>query len=204
MPTKRKGGYYRDGKYIAFTWGDKISEAQKRPEHRLARNRPFICKACGKKQDGWVKNQNYCNKKCKYDALGDDPIAKKAFTLFNTVSLGKGKKEYALKAVKKSLGKPCRYCKILLTLENMSLDHITPFSETKWRTNKLVKKQLDVVANIQIVCRSCNQLKGNLPHDKFMKLLEFMDTDLEVKAYLLRKLAQSNIMWSFKRNARNR
>lgn len=201
MPRKPKGGYYRNGKYIAVDWGDKISLAQQSESYKAGRKREYICGGCGETKIGTI-GQRYCNYNCRYASIGKDPVVKKAFTLSSPVTFGKGRKVFFEKLVGDSLGRPCRYCSTTLQLETISLDHIIPFSESKWRNNPAVKRKLDTADNLQIICKTCNSMKGNLPHDKFVKLLSFMDMDLEIGQYLRRKLAQSNIVWSYKRNAK--
>lgn len=196
-----KGGYYRGDKFIEFTWGDKISAAQQQESYKKQRRRSFVCGGCGKNKIGSI-NQIYCDYQCKYKSLSKDPIAKKAYTMSSPIAFGKGKKVYFEKLLNDSLGEPCRYCRSILSLDSVSLDHIVPFGETKLRNNKLVAKKLNVPENLQIICKRCNQMKGTLSHDKFVKLLDFMASDIEIKDYLTRKLAQSNIMWSFKRKSR--
>jgi hypothetical protein len=119
--------------------------------------------------------------------------------LGNTISIGKGKREFFIELVKNNLGKPCKYCKELLDLDRMSLDHITPFGKSIMRSDYLVKKKLDSKENIQIICKRCNQLKGNLPEDKFIKFMKFLETDEVLKEYVIKKIGQSTMMWSFKR-----
>lgn len=169
-------------------------------EYKDSRKTAYVCKGCGKKmENGYTKLQIYCNSNCKYKALSANPIEKRAFTLSSNIAFGKGKKEFFVKLVTEHLNKHCIYCKDMLKIETMSLDHIIPFGETKWRNNKLYQKQLNKLENLQIICKRCNQMKGNLPHAKFVKLLTFLNTDLEIKKYVIAKMAQGSIMWSFKR-----
>ena len=164
----------------------------------------YICKGCGKtRNDGYVKHQAYCDKTCQYAARAHEPITKKAFTMSSFITFGgKGKTEYFNAFLREKLNTPCRYCKQLLTLENVSLDHIEPFVTTSSRKNLAIKRQMDRKENLQIICRSCNQKKGNLDHDNFVKLLAFLDSNPAISAYVTKKLAQSNIMWTHKRNAK--
>lgn len=127
------------------------------------------------------------------------PIEKKALALGAKITLGKGKKEFLEKLVRDSIGKHCVYCKDMLVLETLSLDHIKPFGETKLRVNKVYAKALNIQDNLQIICKRCNAMKSNLPHEKFMKLLAFLDTDIVLREYVFKRLAQSNVMWSFRK-----
>lgn len=164
----------------------------------------FTCLGCGKKRsDGYVSHQTYCNKKCQYAARAKDPIRKKAFTMSSFITYGgKGKLDYFDGLLRSKLDSPCRYCSTLLTLENVSLDHIEPFATSEARRNPLIKRQLDRSDNLQIICRGCNQMKGNLSHDDFVKLLDFLDKNPSISAYVRKKLSQSNIMWTHKRAAK--
>ena len=163
----------------------------------------FTCEGCGKtRTDGYVAHQRYCDKKCQYAARAKDPIRKKAFTMSSFITFGgKGKLEFFDALLRSKLNTPCRYCGSLLTVDNVSIDHIEPFVTTAARKNPLIKKRLDRSDNLQIICRGCNQMKGNLSHDNFVKLLDFLDKNPGISVYVRKKLSQSNIMWSHKRAA---
>ena len=47
-------------------------------------------------------------------------------------------------------------------------------------------------------------MKGNLSHEDFVKLLDFLDKNPSISAYVRKKLSQSNIMWTHKRAAKKR
>lgn len=164
----------------------------------------YTCKGCGKKKkDGYVSHQSYCNKKCQYAARAKDPIRKKAFTMSSFITFGgQGKLDYFDQLLRSKLNTPCRYCGDMLTLENVSLDHIAPFTTTAARKNPAIKRQLDKIQNLQIICRKCNQMKGNLDHRNFIKLLTFLDNNPAISVYVRKKLSQSNIMWTHKRRAK--
>ena len=198
----RKNGYFRGEKWVPFTWGNKISAANKEnKEYYKKHGKIFVCEGCGKESNGYTKDQRFCSWKCGYKIkyINADPIIKKAITLSATIVFGKGKKEFFVNLVKNSLGKHCIYCGTMLLLENMSLDHIIPFGKSSLRMNPLVRKQLDKAENFQIICKKCNYMKGELPDEKYKKLLNFLETDLILKEYIIRKLGQSAVMWGFKR-----
>ena len=117
---------------------------------------------------------------------------------------GKGKLDYFDELLRSKLNTPCRYCTTLLTVENVSLDHIEPFTTTAARKNPAIKRQLDKPTNLQMICRGCNQLKGKLNHENFIKLTDFLDKNPIISEYVRSKLAQSNVMWTMKRNAKKR
>ena len=63
----------------------------------------------------------------------------------------------------------------------MVCDHIVPIS----------KEGDSVLKNLQLICRSCNTRKGPLDEKDFLKVVNWVNRQtLEVKAYLLRKLAK--------------
>jgi len=166
----------------------------------------YTCLGCGKvKNDGYVSHQAYCDRKCQYAARAKDPIRKKAFTMASFITFGgQGKLDYFDQLLRSKLGTPCEYCHTLLTLENVSLDHIKPFASSEARRNIVVKRELDKVDNLHIICRGCNQMKGNLNHDGFVKLLKFLEENPDISFYVRKKLSQSNIMWTHKRAAAKR
>ena len=164
----------------------------------------YICKGCKKSfDDGYVAHQKYCSEKCKYKAKDNNPIRKKAFTMSSFITFGgKGKLDYFEGFLKQQINTPCGYCDTLLTLENVSLDHIEPFASTQARKNPAIKRQLDRKENLQIICRTCNQTKGTLSHPKYIKLLNFLQSDPEIYNYVMKKLKQSKIMFTHSRNTR--
>lgn len=166
----------------------------------------FTCLGCGKKRtDGYVSHQQYCDKKCRYLARSNDPIRKKAFTMSSFITFGgSGKLDYFDDLLRSKLNTTCIYCGTLLTLDNVSIDHIEPFTTTTARKNLAIKRQLDRKENLQIICRGCNQMKGKLNHNNFVKLMDFLDKNPTISEYVKSKLAQSNIMWTMKRNAKKR
>lgn len=184
-----------------ITWGDKIGAVQRTSGYKIKHGKPIVCIVCGKEVQGYVSTQKFCSPACHYKHNYKDvePIAKKALTLSSPIVFGKGRKEFFYKIVSESIGKHCRYCGAMLNLDNISLDHIVPFGTSELRMSKLVQKQLNVPENLQIICKRCNGVKGNLSSEKFVKLLEFLEKDLVLKNYIMKKLAQGNIMWSFKR-----
>lgn len=96
-------------------------------------------------------------------------------------------KEYGIdnvdELIKEALGKPCKYCKKEITIENMSLDHSTPKSIGGART--------------EIICWRCNRMKGELLEDEYIKLLKLIDTFERPKAkqYIKRKLSYLDGHW---------
>jgi len=91
--------------------------------------------------------------------------------------------------------KSCPYCGIELNLKNVSLDHKTPFHSSAARRDLETHYKLDMPENLQITCRKCNKVKGNLNDKQFRSLLKFLSKDPQMKQSILKRLSQSNIIW---------
>jgi 5-methylcytosine-specific restriction endonuclease McrA len=81
--------------------------------------------------------------------------------------------------IRLKLGKRCPYTGELITVRNFSVDHDVPVSRggTFW------------FANLRIVSRRGNEVKGKLTRDEFMRLLETLDAmDPAAKQDVLRRL----------------
>lgn len=156
------------------------------------------CVCCGEKFGLYVKKQKTCGKKeCKqyYDKLKyeelkkTDPITSKASILFSTVRLGRGKREKSLKILNMALGCGCKYCGEIITLENASVDHKTPRLGRKVYNRKKKKmiftyaeiKELDKEENLHIICRDCNQRKSTFTHGEYVRLLDFLNQNTDIK-----------------------
>ena len=127
------------------------------------------------------------------------PNQKKLDNKANTLSVNlrwkeRGKKK-AFIAELIAQAKSCPYCGTALTLDNISLDHKTPFQNSDARRNLQVHYKLDVPENLQITCKRCNKIKGNLNDKQFRAFLKFLDRDPQMKQSILKRLAQSNIIW---------
>lgn len=197
-PKYRLKGYYhfRNGKWVDMDWGNKIAENLKRNPKRI---HTFICGGCGKKQEGDV-NKRFCDYNCKYLTLKKTPFKYKARTLTSTITLQK-RGEIVEKMLREAVGKPCDYCKEEITLENASLDHKTPLNKRRTKMTAEEKRAIDVPENLHIVCKSCNQRKGNMNDAQYKKLLAFLDENPELKSLVFQRFAQGTIMWNFKRRA---
>jgi len=80
-----------------------------------------------------------------------------------------------------SLGKICPYCPVILTVENVSLDHTVP----KARVAR--KSEQNALSNLQCVCRECNQVKGEFTHNEFVRMLELLDEEAPEALAIFRK-----------------
>jgi 5-methylcytosine-specific restriction endonuclease McrA len=63
-------------------------------------------------------------------------------------------------------GTPCKYCNIILTIKNLTIDHMIPISK-QGSSNK---------DNLQVICKKCNKIKGSLDEEKFNILLDWFKT----------------------------
>lgn len=159
-----------------------------------------VCVNCGKTYIGYDVSR-YCSRRCNYERryVKLDPFTKKALTLGACVKFGKGKRAFFESLLRKSLETKCKYCPTVLTLENVSLDHIRPFGSIANRAKPELIKQLNVPENLQIICKPCNSLKGTLSESDFLALLTFLESHPALKEYVLKKLAQSTSVFSWKK-----
>jgi hypothetical protein len=91
----------------------------------------------------------------------------------------------------------CPYCKFMLSIKTISLDHKAPLLRAKVKRklyNEEELKALNAQDNIHFICLKCNKIKREIPHDKYTKLLAFLEAE-EMTAYVLDRLAGSNIVW---------
>lgn len=185
---------------------ENIKMALRKPDYRIKHSTQKNCLNCNNVFFAYTYQQKLCSEKCKYGyelkTRLSDPIARKAFTISGSISMGIGKREYFLALIKDNLGKNCKYCNSILSLDNMSIDHIEPFRSSKIRHGKEylgLKKHFDRKENLQVICRPCNKLKSDMNHNEFIKLLEFLNANITIKEKIIKRLARSDIMWSFKR-----
>lgn len=170
-----------------------------------------ICRGCGIQFDKYLTNQITCgNTDCKsisgrfkYEEGKLSPINHKAKTLSGSIRLGKGKQEKMIDLITSSLGTLCTYCDILLTLDNVSLDHKIPRQWSKVYNRKLKKslftkeeiQKLDRIENLHIICRACNQLKSNFNDEQFRLFLNFINQYPDIKTLLIKRLKVSNLIF---------
>ena len=119
-------------------------------------------------------------------------LMKKSSTL--RTSLKRRSKEYevlfdiSLKEIRELIlsayGKQCRYCRVILKVNNMVCDHCIPLSHGG----------ASVISNLQIICARCNTRKGPLTDKIFRKLLAWLKRQNQnTRDYILRKLAKSDV-----------
>ena len=91
--------------------------------------------------------------------------------------------EEILKLITDFLGKKDVFCKEILDIKNMSLDHIIPIKRGGEQK----------ITNLTIVCKRCNVRKGILTRGEYMLLLDFIKRyKKEAQDYILRKLAMKD------------
>lgn len=162
----------------------------------------LICKKPIRAYNGVGK---YCSEPCKRQAQVNTPFDRKVRSISANILLGKGKKETVRTLVTNAIGSPCPYCNEELSLDNMSLDHKVAYDSTENRRQKAqnteLRRHLDRIENLHMVCRDCNSRKSNFNHDEYMLLLEFLEKNPAIKKKLFKRLAQAKFMWRGRREA---
>lgn len=149
----------------------------------------------------------YCSKRCAYENnyKGKPPLEKKAITIGANLVMGGDKKAYLMSEMDAHIGTPCTYCGENLTLDNLTFDHKVAYKRTELRKEKAknrdIRMYMDRPQNLQVICKSCNQLKGELDDDQYRRLVDFLETDPWIKIVINRRLKRS--MGTFKRGRRN-
>lgn len=190
--STKRGGYWRGEKWIAITWGTKITEGLKAREQLVKQ-----CKGCGAEFKVFKNNfkaARWCSWKCGYAARytnREDPVMKKAIIWGANLLMGLGKFECLVGSIRYALGTKCRYCQTVLSLGNITIDHMEAYGSRENRQDRLIRLRLDRRENLQIICRDCNQLKGDLHHWQFIALLEFLNRDPKMKSIIIRRLRSS-------------
>jgi 5-methylcytosine-specific restriction endonuclease McrA len=147
----------------------------------------------------YVRSQRFCSPECgvkKYRVIKEnDPVRYKAFC-FGQRLVGIKDKVNTLEVLLKSqLGKKCPYCIEILTLKNCSLDHDIP---TNWSTRK-ERGVKDDIKNLQIICRRCNTVKGDMSGDQFISLIKFLNKDPDMRGKVLKRLGVSGKYFGWKK-----
>lgn len=65
-----------------------------------------------------------------------------------------------------SYGQKCRYCPKILTIQTFVFDHIIPVSKSGPSSKE----------NLQLICRTCNNIKGSLDDSGLKILLDWLET----------------------------
>lgn len=174
------------------------------PAYREKFFKEMVCLNCGKTTRKYKANANgFCKASCKWEYIKThNPIRWKARSLSANLIAGigkgyRGKIDAIESLIRQRLGRECGYCDAKLTLENISVDHKTPYGSGGARRNKAdsveERLQLDALTNIQLICGKCNRLKGNLTDDEFSSLLSFLSSNPSMRTKILKRLGAGHM-----------
>lgn len=176
---------------------------------RRSKRKKRECVGCGRPfypySDGQVTcGTSECNASLtvvRYHELKTtDPVLHKAKAISGSIRLGKNKSKIIKQMLLDVLGTPCEYCGVEITLENASMDHKEPRANSKVRVGGYTSEELrflDRRENLHIVCKKCNNTKSDFSDDQFIRLLRFMEDNIDLKDKLLRRLNRNPL--TFKR-----
>lgn len=125
-------------------------------------------------------------------------IKAKAKKLIANLHLGAGATEFISGLIEKSLDKKCKYCGEKITLKNMQVDHIEPLIRSKLKKKQYSEEELKILLsrdNLQIICKSCNKIKGDMKENDFIWLLKILEEREEVKQYVLKRMKGSSFIY---------
>lgn len=160
-----------------------------------------ICLLCNAEFNAYNGVAKYCSLKCRQDFFVQTPVDKKVRSLSANLRMGKGKKEFVKGLIAGAIDTNCPYCKVQLTILNISLDHKIAINSSKLRRGVATEERryADRADNLQIICRACNAHKSNFDHEEYLLLLEFLEKYPIIKKKMFRRLSHSGAMWSFRR-----
>lgn len=134
---------------------------------------------------------------------GIDTIKSVAQRLAQSITMGRGKTEWAIDQLLEALVNGCPYCHGRIHLDNGVFDHKDPIGGAVRRqtADSQLKKYADRPENLHIICTACNQLKGDFTHEQYMQLRAFLAGKEALEAKLRRRLQMTA---SFYKQARIR
>ena len=131
----------------------------------------------------------------------------KAKKVATNLHLGSGATSFLEKMIESVVGTKCPYCGEELTLKNISFDHIEPLLRARIPTKKNIEKnkknlytkeeltRLYDRNNLEIICKSCNQIKGDLHKDDLLWLLDVLSTRQDIKDKVLSRMKGSSFVY---------
>ena len=157
------------------------------------------CERCGEYKRSYNPGSALCSDCAPYKYELYEPVERKAWSLGANIIGGRGKKAWVMELITTALEQPCVYCGSQLTLKNIQLDHKEPYGSTSARRDKAINKELrahvDRRENLQIICRTCNQFKGDMNDQEFRSLLTWLNDKPELATKIKRRIMQGITMW---------
>jgi 5-methylcytosine-specific restriction endonuclease McrA len=143
------------------------------------------------------KSQKYRETKMRgyFRRKEENPIRAKAANISSRFGWGQGATDKLEAIYREAINKPCYWCRTVLTIQTLSVDHKQPLTHSKKDYYPQEIKSLNDPSNLRIICKSCNQMKSSIPEDKFQKLWDWLDEDPQLKQMIINKLKTSNLMW---------
>jgi len=166
------------------------------PEYRDLFFTTIKCKNCNKLAKKYRANANsFCSTKCRWEYIKKhNPIRYKAMCIGGNLLMGMGKLNSLEVLIKKYINTNCKYCGKKLTLSNIGLDHKIPYYGNNHKNNVQKRRILDRITNLQLICRTCNFIKGNMSDIQYDTLLQFLNSDLDLKSKILKRLKHSSVI----------
>lgn len=121
---------------------------------------------------------------------GLDTIKSIAQRVGHGVALGQGKTEWVMDRLLEAFILGCPYCKGRIYADNPVLDHKEPIGGAVRRqlATSQARKHADRKDNLHIICKPCNQLKGDFSHEEYMQLRAFLAGKEGLEAKLRKRL----------------
>ena len=135
------------------------------------------------------------------DLYGMDTIRDVARRLATGIT-GTGKTDWATRELIHALAYGCPYCESRILLDNGTIDHKDPIGGATRRAaaGSLARRLADDPDNLHIICKPCNQLKGNFSHEEYIALRAFLADKPQLENKLRLRLSQTGSFFKMKRN----
>lgn len=136
-------------------------------------------------------------KQTQLKMYGIDTIKSVAQRLAQSLTMGRGKTEWAVDQLLLALAEGCPYCKGRIYLDNGVFDHKDPIGGAVRRqtADSQAKKYADRPENLHIICKPCNQLKGDFTHEQYMQLRAFLAGKENLEAKLRKRLQMTGTFY---------